>query len=266
MKVLLTILILSVSIISCKKYEPITDKQGGVYRGEMKDGKKQGEGTYELSKAGEKLTFTGSWLDDKPHGSGKMVLEKHSTKWDSSKKESRILSTTSTEKKGVWNNGIYEGEYKGETLNGLRHGKGTNVYPDGRIYEGEWKNHQTSGMGKMVYRDGSIFYEGLWTNNQVDRGYQELRAAIAMINYQSKNNNVTTMGKKSDNKENTEESAILPDLVNTINKLKSSDDFKNIPKEECENLKIVADIHKVKHLSDEFINKKLDGIIKTSCK
>lgn len=50
-------------------------------------------------------------------------------------------------------------------MNGIKHGEGTFVYPDGSKYEGYWVNDVRQGHGKYTYPNGDI-YEGEWAENQ----------------------------------------------------------------------------------------------------
>ena len=52
-------------------------------------------------------------------------------------------------------------------LDGLRHGQGTQVWPDGARYEGEWRNNQANGFGKFWHADGDI-YEGEWKDDKAN--------------------------------------------------------------------------------------------------
>lgn len=47
--------------------------------------------------------------------------------------------------------------YTGETLNGLRHGKGKYVWPDGDYYEGDWADNVRHGKGKYVFENGNVY-------------------------------------------------------------------------------------------------------------
>jgi hypothetical protein len=79
---------------------------GGYYKGEMHDGKREGEGVYLYPDYG---IYTGQWKDGKKDGLGTYQ----------------------------WPNGnIYQGEW----LNGVMHGGGTLVFADGGIFEGHWVN------------------------------------------------------------------------------------------------------------------------------
>ncbi len=55
--------------------------------------------------------------------------------------------------------------YVGETVNGKRHGKGTNYFPNGTRYEGAWENGYMNGHGICVYADGKR-YEGIWADGK----------------------------------------------------------------------------------------------------
>ena len=48
-------------------------------------------------------------------------------------------------------------KYVGEFKDGLRHGKGTFIFPDGRKYVGEWKDNMLHGQGTFTYPDGGKY-------------------------------------------------------------------------------------------------------------
>lgn len=52
-------------------------------------------------------------------------------------------------------------QYRGEMLDGKRHGKGSITYPDGASYEGDWHNDWRHGHGEYKYTDGT-WYKGQW--------------------------------------------------------------------------------------------------------
>jgi len=81
---------------------------GGYYKGESRDGKRNGGGVYLYP---DHAIYTGQWKDGKKDGMGTYQ----------------------------WPNGnIYQGEW----LNGVMHGRGTLVFADGGIFEGVWVNGQ----------------------------------------------------------------------------------------------------------------------------
>ena len=104
----------------------------GIYRGCMKKGKREGQGTYFYSNGNR---YEGEWKNGNKEGYGKFY-------W---KADDR------------YNGDRYEGEYK----NDVREGKGTYFYASGNRYEGEWKNNKREGHGKFYWKDGT-FRVGEW--------------------------------------------------------------------------------------------------------
>jgi hypothetical protein len=60
------------------------------------------------------------------------------------------------------NQAIYQGQW---TREGLREGRGIQVWQDGSKYEGYWKNDQANGYGRLIHADGDCFY-GEWLNDK----------------------------------------------------------------------------------------------------
>ena len=50
---------------------------------------------------------------------------------------------------------------------GMRHGPGTQVWPDGAKYEGEWSQNKANGTGKFWHADGDV-YEGRWEEDKAN--------------------------------------------------------------------------------------------------
>jgi len=101
-----------------------------IYIGNWKNGKKDGEGTYN-TKIG---SYTGQWKNDKYDGTG-VLISKY-------------------------------GDYRGEFVNGKRHGKGKIIQQNGDVYEGEFKNNRYNGFGKITYSNGDAC-EGEFKNNEI---------------------------------------------------------------------------------------------------
>jgi len=59
--------------------------------------------------------------------------------------------------------------YKGYWKNGMRHGEGTQIWPDGARYEGFWRKNKAHGKGKFWHVDGDVF-EGEWKDDKAN-GY-----------------------------------------------------------------------------------------------
>ncbi len=56
------------------------------------------------------------------------------------------------------NGAIYKGQWSRE---GLRYGRGIQVWVDGSKYEGYWRSDMANGMGRLIHADGDV-YEGEW--------------------------------------------------------------------------------------------------------
>ena len=95
----------------------------GKYEGELKGGKREGQGTHVYAWGG---IFTGDWKNDKKHGKGKI-----SDKWG--------------------------GDYDGEWVDDKKEGRGINLWSNGRRYDGQWKNDEMQGEGRWRWPDGRTF-------------------------------------------------------------------------------------------------------------
>lgn len=58
---------------------------------------------------------------------------------------------------------------KGDVFEGVRHGYGVLLWPDGSRYEGEWRENKACGKGKFWHADGDVF-EGNWREDKAN-GY-----------------------------------------------------------------------------------------------
>lgn len=112
------------------KIERIEYASGNVYEGEMKDGLRNGVGTFRWSNGD---VYIGEYVNDVRQGKGKFLYA---------------------------SGNVYEGDF----FNGNFHGYGVFRWADGDVYEGEWKNDERHGNGKYIYADGS-YYTGVWENN-----------------------------------------------------------------------------------------------------
>ena len=92
-----------------KKY-----KKGGLYTGELKNGKREGKGKMIYPKDHIYIRYDGDWLNDKMNGTGIIITN---------------------------NNSRYEGQVK----NNQRNGFGKQTYPDGNKYEGEFTDGDLNG-------------------------------------------------------------------------------------------------------------------------
>jgi len=123
----------------------ITLKGGGVYEGDLLNGKPHGKGKMIKD---EKI-YEGDFVNGKLHGKGKMI--------------------------GI-NDEVYEGDFvKGELhgkgkittpggcvdecdfVEGVMSGKGKETCADGTIYEGDFEKSLFHGKGKITYANGNVF-------------------------------------------------------------------------------------------------------------
>lgn len=109
---------------------------GKKYSGEVKGGKREGNGSLEFYSG---AVYTGQFKEDHLHGIGKMVNP---------------------------NGVVYEGEF----YMGQPNGKGKILFPDGKVYEGEVLRNSIDGKGVMTYPDGrreeGIFEKGRLKKSQ----------------------------------------------------------------------------------------------------
>lgn len=56
----------------------------------------------------------------------------------------------------------YTGQWRVDI--GVRHGKGTLIWPDGTRYDGYFVNGQQEGLGRIIHSDGDV-YQGNWANS-----------------------------------------------------------------------------------------------------
>ncbi len=162
-----------------------SDFKDCVYKGEIKNGKPNGQGT---------LTF-----DD---GS------RHVGEWKNGKRDGKgiFYSSSGVESPGVWMNGSLQfsstpassckvqttfgtlyisGDaffngiswsktksdfkdcvYKGDIKNGVPHGQGNLTFDDGAKYIGEWKNGKRDGKG-IFYSSSGVESPGVWMNGSL---------------------------------------------------------------------------------------------------
>lgn len=104
---------------------------GDVFEGEMRNGLKQGKGTYAW-KHGQR--YSGDWVDDKAVGVGKITFA---------------------------SGDIYEGEVN----LGEAQGEGSYTFADGDRYIGAWVGGKKNGKGRYLWKDGS-YWEGEFSDDK----------------------------------------------------------------------------------------------------
>ena len=157
---------------------------GNYYDGEWANEKYHGHGIYHWSDGDE---FDGEWKNGKRHGKGKWTYADgryYTGVWENgeSVSSSAIVYPSDSKAQGgtvktKFERFEYDGGdvYEGETVNGLRHGKGKYTWASGTVYEGDWVKGKRCGFGiTRSYRrkrhDGTLFveysYEGEWKDSK----------------------------------------------------------------------------------------------------
>lgn len=108
----------------------LTERNGNVYSGRWRKGKRDGLGMYTTPDG----TYTGHWSRDLQSGHGTWVSN-------------------------------YHGEYVGYWKKGLRHNKGQQTYRNGSVYVGGWSKGKKTGYGEQTWPDGTS-YKGFWLGDE----------------------------------------------------------------------------------------------------
>ncbi|KAF6082824.1 hypothetical protein HJG60_016695 [Phyllostomus discolor] len=113
--------------------------------------------------------YEGQWDDNMRHGEGRMrwltTNEEYSGQWDRGAQNG--LGTHTWFLKRVPNSQYpLRNEYRGNFVNGYRHGYGTFYYASGATYEGEWVFNKKHGMGRLTFKNGCV-YTGPFYNDHI---------------------------------------------------------------------------------------------------
>ena len=125
-----------------------------LYRGDFKEGIKDGIGKMIIIKENEKIFYHGIWENDCLI-KGKIYYEDGSTYFGDIKNYKRD------------GNGNFKNEteeYEGEWKNDKKNGEGTLTFSDRTKYIGHFKDNKFDGKGTMNWKDG-FSYEGYFKNN-----------------------------------------------------------------------------------------------------
>lgn len=130
-----------------------------LYRGESRDGKREGFGSYYYQSG--PLCYAGFWKDGKKHGLGVSFRESdhalHIAKWENGKPVSPV---SLFDKNGAL-------RYSGQFENGKKQGAGVSFRPeDGTIFVGKWENGVPASSGASFDREGNLRYYGGWKDGK----------------------------------------------------------------------------------------------------
>jgi hypothetical protein len=131
------------------------DYSHGQYIGQFKDDKINGQGTFAHA-SGDK--YEGQFKDDKYDGQGTFIFA-NGKKYVGQLKDGKKHGQGTL----IWTNGDkYEGQFKDDKYDG----QGTFTFANGTKYVGQWKDGKYDGQGTFYNVKGSIYKQGLWSDNK----------------------------------------------------------------------------------------------------
>jgi len=149
-------------------------KDGAVYRGQLLDGRRHGQGTQ--TSASEH--FAGQWREDARHGNGRHT-------WHGLRGCAKRIY------EGQYQDGLLHGHgrmewhtssglmvYEGQYAEDKKHGAGRYDWPDGRVYDGQWRRGQRWGRAVFTSSVG-LTKKGVWQEDHVVYWLGEQRSAEA---------------------------------------------------------------------------------------
>lgn len=154
MKRLFALVFLCGFLITNAYGEIINYTDGSKYVGELRNGKRHGQGVYTDVSGYE---YAGEWTDDERNGAGTAFLSdgrRYVGQWIDD--EMNGLGTLTT----------VDGEYFGEWKNGLMHGHGTYTSVKLDEYAGAWKNGNPHGLGIYKWGDEGKKFFGEFRNGK----------------------------------------------------------------------------------------------------
>nr|XP_054094983.1 MORN repeat-containing protein 3 isoform X2 [Callithrix jacchus] len=140
-------------------------KNGAIYEGDWKFGKRDGYGTLSLpdQQTGKyRRVYSGWWKGDKKSGYGIQFFgpkEYYEGEWCGSQRSGwgRIYYS---------NGDIYEGQWEKDKP----HGEGMLRLKNGNRYEGCWERGMKNGPGRFFHLDHGQLFEGFWVDNMAKCG------------------------------------------------------------------------------------------------
>ena len=131
----------------------------GMYVGEFKDGKPNGQGTYTYANGNK---YVGEYKDGKPNGQG--TFNYAYAKYVGGVKDDKA------DGQGTFNHANGD-KYTGAYVNDKRNGQGTLTFANGNKYVGEFKDNYFNGQGIEYASSGSITKQGRWVNNNLVQSF-----------------------------------------------------------------------------------------------
>jgi serine/threonine protein kinase len=139
--------------------KPVSEKNQGETVNDM-------DYLYSSSLFSVKCKYSGEWKDNKPNGSGSLVLLEDFSKyyWGKGSKFTGNFTDGILNGPGTCeyaDSCFYEGNYE----NGIMSGEGTCTFTNGDVYSGQWKNDKMEGQGTYTSKNGEV-YEGQWVKSK----------------------------------------------------------------------------------------------------
>ena len=160
-------------------YKKLVSFENGFYEGEFQHEKRNGYGIYVWDGGSY---YEGEWKDSNMHGIGTYYYSdgtKDEGLWENDKFVGPVDEKTKQAKKNKKEDVAYYGEksypdgyYKGEFLNGMRHGEGTFTFNNGDEYWGDWYYDDRSGHGNYIEKNGD-HYSGYFVYNKYFPGQKQ---------------------------------------------------------------------------------------------
>lgn len=170
------------------KYKKLVAFDNGFYEGEFQHEKRNGYGIYVWDGGSY---YEGEWKDSNMHGIGTYYYSdgtKDEGLWENDKFVGPVDEKTKQAKKNKKEDVAYYGEksypdgyYKGEFLNGMRHGEGTFTFNNGDEYWGDWYYDDRSGHGNYIEKNGD-HYSGYFVYNKYFPGKKQYNCSKRLIN------------------------------------------------------------------------------------
>ena len=150
------------------------NKNKVIYKGDIKDFKKEGNGTEEC----DEYKYEGNFNNDMKNGEGFLVYAKSGDKYKGEFKDDKITGKGSY----IWANGD---SYTGDFIEGKMHGKGVYKWPDGNEYIGEYNDNIREGKGVFKWQNG-VMFKGNFLKGKPD-GIGEMKYKNKIIEVAYKN-------------------------------------------------------------------------------
>ena len=145
-----------------------------IYKGDIKDFKKEGNGIESC----DDFRYEGHFSNDMKNGEGFLIYTKSGDKYKGEFKNDEITGKGNY----IWANGD---SYTGDFIDGKMEGNGIYKWPDGTEYIGEYKNTIREGKGIFKWKNG-VMFEGNFINGKPHgKGQMKYKNKIIDVEYEN---------------------------------------------------------------------------------